>query len=238
VRVHPLFWLVSALLGWPLVEAGFQYLLIWIGCVFVSILIHELGHVFMGRLFGADGYIVLYSFGGLAIGSNHVPRRYQRILVSAAGPGAQFLFFGLIYLALKLWVSSGSATDVFDPASELLVRLLFMLWWINLFWPLFNLLPIWPLDGGMITREVCEGASPERGRAVSLGISAVVSGVLAVHVLLAMNGQPLIPYLGWLRGWYMGLFFALFCISSFQALQAENSRRRRSGWDDDLPWER
>ena len=34
--------------------------------------IHELGHVFMGRLFGTDSHIVLHGFGGLAIGSNNL----------------------------------------------------------------------------------------------------------------------------------------------------------------------
>src|SRR5207302_5403914 len=62
-----------------------SYLLIWIACTFVSILIHELGHVFMGRLFGSHGHIVLYSFGGLAIGSSALRSRWQRIAVYFAG---------------------------------------------------------------------------------------------------------------------------------------------------------
>ena len=69
------------------IERGFEYLLIWIGCVFGSILIHEMGHVFMGQVFGAQGTIVLYSLGGLAIGSSNLPSRWQRIAVSFAGPG-------------------------------------------------------------------------------------------------------------------------------------------------------
>ena len=106
VRVHPLFWLFSAILGWPSGLARNEqrllvpFVLIWIGCVFVSILIHELGHVLMGRLFGSDGYIVLYSFGGVAVGSNDLRRRWQRILVTLAGPLVQLLLFGLTLLAV------------------------------------------------------------------------------------------------------------------------------------------
>ena len=48
VRVHPLFWLVAAILG-----AGSDpdpiELLLWIGTVFVSILIHEMGHALAAR---------------------------------------------------------------------------------------------------------------------------------------------------------------------------------------------
>lgn len=42
VRVHPLFWLVAAMLGWR--NENIPLVLIWVGCVFVSILVHEYGH--------------------------------------------------------------------------------------------------------------------------------------------------------------------------------------------------
>src|SRR6516162_1607753 len=99
VRVHPFFWLVAAFLGWPAVDqaGGLRFLAIWIVCVFISILLHEFGHVFVGRLFGSAGHIVLYGLGGLAIGSNNLSNRWQRIAVSFAGPAAQLLLFGLVY---------------------------------------------------------------------------------------------------------------------------------------------
>src|SRR5882724_4686339 len=79
VRVHPFFWLLAAILGWDLVNLpdGFLFLFIWVICCFLSILLHEFGHVWMGRAFGAhDSYIVLYSFGGLAVGSNDLRQRW------------------------------------------------------------------------------------------------------------------------------------------------------------------
>ena len=103
VRVHPYFWILTVFLGWNLVgsaadqRTGLIYLGLWVICVFVSILIHEMGHVFMGRLFGSHGHIVLYSFGGLAIGSNALDHGWQRFLVSFAGPLIQFVVLGLAY---------------------------------------------------------------------------------------------------------------------------------------------
>src|SRR5690242_17632281 len=41
VRVNPMFWLVSAFLGWWWLDEGLSYLVLWIACVFVSILLHE-----------------------------------------------------------------------------------------------------------------------------------------------------------------------------------------------------
>src|SRR6516162_9943921 len=52
VRVHPWFWLVTALFGSSTLNEGVSYLLLWILCVFFSILIHELGHVAAYALFG------------------------------------------------------------------------------------------------------------------------------------------------------------------------------------------
>src|SRR5436190_12605786 len=78
IRVHPMFWLFSVILGWGAMNLGFSYLLSWVACVFISVLIHELGHVLMGRWFGTEGHIVLYSFGGLAIGSSNQRYRWER----------------------------------------------------------------------------------------------------------------------------------------------------------------
>ena len=89
VRVHPLFWVMSAVLGWGwYLERNFAYLFLWVMCVFVSVLLHELGHVVVGRLFGSQGHILLYSFGGLAIGSTDLRHRWQR-LPQGRGPGSR-----------------------------------------------------------------------------------------------------------------------------------------------------
>jgi Zn-dependent protease len=226
VRVHPMFWIVSVVLGYDgTIRQGVSFVLAWVACVFVSILFHEFGHIWMGRLFGSHGYIVLYSFGGLAIGSKRLYARWQRILVSFAGPLAQFLLLGAVLALLFFlapYVPLGWGPHV-ERIAEFLV-------WINLFWALLNLLPIWPLDGGQIARELCQAVMPERGTLFSLGISMVVSGLLAVHILMASQGRPLLPYVP-AFGMLTALFFAMFCISSFLALQAENARRHQ--WSDD-----
>lgn len=248
VRVHPMFWLMSVVLGYDAtIRLGVGYVLAWVVCVFVSVLLHEFGHIWMGRIFGSHGHIVLFSFGGLAIGSKQLAQRWQRILVSLAGPLIQLLLWTV------LW-KSGARIILSLPENMRLPAFFVwrMLLWINLFWPLLNLLPIWPLDGGQVAREVCQGVSPSGGTVFSLGLSMAVSGFLAVHELMASKGRPLLrlpisesssPLLHDLKGWvesgdmFMAIFFALFCISSFMALQEENQRRRQ--WsDDDWHWER
>jgi Zn-dependent protease len=242
VRVHPMFWIISVVLGYDgTIRLGVGFVLAWVACVFVSVLLHEFGHVWMGRLFGSPGHIVLYSFGGLAIGSKNLYPRWQRILVSFAGPLIQLVLLAVIWFG-RDWLFHFIAPG----ARRAAISIWWMLFEINLLWPLLNLLPIWPLDGGQITREVCQGAMGDRGTAVSLGISLVVAGFLAAHELMASRGRPLLhfpvsestsPYLLLLKAMcesgdmFMALFFLMFCISSFLALQAENERRRR--WSDD-----
>ena len=64
-RVHPFFWLLAVMLG--IRGNSSQGILIWVSVVFVSILVHELGHAFTIRYFGWSPRVVLHSFGGLAI---------------------------------------------------------------------------------------------------------------------------------------------------------------------------
>jgi Zn-dependent protease len=244
VRVHPLFWVVSAILGWRysndtiLPGNGLGAVALWVFCTFLSILLHEFGHVWMGRAFGADGHILLHSMGGLAVGSNAVPSHWQRILVSFAGPGIQLLLWAVLAGAVLLGYAPAPDTPAF--------LMLNMLLWINLFWPVFNLLPVWPLDGGMITREVCQIASRDNGLLTSLWISFVVSAALAVNALWPFarpfahqTGNPwLVFFADFLPGGTLAaIFFALFAVTSFQLIQYEN-QRRRSPWEDQLPWER
>jgi Zn-dependent protease len=259
VRVHPLFWLITAMLGWPstytgVLGNGLGDVAVWVLCAFLSILLHEFGHVWMAQLFGARGQnIVLHSMGGLAInaGARH---RWQRILVLAAGPGIQLILFAVL-VAL---IASGSVSYLIrsQPGEDVSLGQVVLqlalgdLLIMNLFWPLLNLLPIWPLDGGQITREIATGVSPEQGVVVSLWISILVSAALAANAFMVtlMKRTFIPPILGYpvglyLGGMFLGIFFALFAVGSFQALtDAQQARRRRHYWedeDDDLPpWRR
>ncbi len=228
VRVHPLFWLISAIFGWDYMrmDNGFALVGIWIACSFVSILVHEFGHVWAGQLFGTRGHIVLYSFGGLAIGSNHLGVRWQRIVVSLAGPGIQLALYGVMWALMKYVLISSMATW---PTLALHAYLMMM--FVNLYWPLFNLLPIWPLDGGMVSRELCEAGSPRDGTRISLIISIAAAVFLVINSVLARNGKPIVPYI--VMGNYGMLLFAMLAFESFQLLQQLGSRSDYGDhWDD------
>lgn len=216
VRVHPWFWIVTALLGSggrdEMNADGLKLLVLWVACVFVSILIHELGHVLVGRLFGTRGHIVLYGFGGLAIGSSDLPSRWKRIAVYFAGPAAQLLLLPAV-------MAAGLYLGMQEHVNPFLVALLGYLFFINFFWPVLNLLPIWPLDGGKISYDFLGWLLPRNGTHLALGLSLVVAGSLAAF--LASKAI-----------WFSALFFGLLALGSYQAMQAE----ARPRYLDDEPW--
>lgn len=234
VRVHPLFWLMAVLLGWDytslhiLSDSGFAELAVWVLACFLSILLHEFGHVWMGQVFGTRGHVLLHSMGGLAVGSSDLRSGWQRVLVYAAGPAIQLLLWGGLFALLYAGYRPERETPLW--------LLVYVLLTINLYWPLLNLLPILPLDGGQITREICVGVSRRNGLLAALWISLGTSAVLAVNALMGRNGQAFIPYAP--TSMWMAIFFALFAVSSWQMIQAEQQNRRAYYNDDRMPWER
>src|SRR5262249_30155767 len=63
--------------------------LIWVAVCFVSILLHEFGHVAAFRFFGVKSDVLLYAYGGLASPSRDVRGTFARVFVSVAGPGGR-----------------------------------------------------------------------------------------------------------------------------------------------------
>ena len=257
VRVHPFFWLSTVLLGLDPKLPGIDkltYLLVWAAVLCVSILVHELGHVLMGRTFGARGHILLTGFCGLAIGSSELPERWQRNAVFLAGPGAGFLLAGLvttiswfIYPDFTLFalgflfhvlVPVGPDTTIPPP---LIVHAIVNMLWVNIFWGLVNLLPIWPLDGGQVCREVCQKYRGRDGVYTSLVISIATAAGFAVLALIEiMMKKPLVRFLSFGGSWFAVLFFGLLAAGSWQLLQ--HVRRVGPNWENPdeeprAPWE-
>lgn len=141
VRVEPVFFLVTAYLA--LGERQIGLMIAWVAVVFVSILLHELGHALAYRRFGSPASIVLWGLGGLTMGRSQAPRR--SIAVSLAGPLAGLAVLGLpaLWLQQQEVVTDPSAAAVLD-----------MVVWVNVAWSVVNLLPVLPLDGGNVARDV------------------------------------------------------------------------------------
>lgn len=244
VRVHPFFWLAALILGtsgqWggkgevnP--EAGIQ-LLIWTGVLFVSILVHELGHSFVIRYFGQFPRIVMYMMGGLAItdtqsnfGMRTAGRRtpQQQIVISLAGPGAGFVLASLtaallVALGGRFWLVEEFPCYRFslpDNAARPVGMLISGLLFINIFWGLVNLLPVLPLDGGQVARELFEMSDYGSGLVRCLWLSVITGAVVAVASWFLLHDM------------FMALLFASLAASNYMTLQ-----QMSGGGSGGRPW--
>jgi Zn-dependent protease len=247
VRVHPFFWIFTALLGASVLEDyGVLFLLVWIAVVLVSILVHELGHALAFRRFGVDSHIVLYAFGGLAVPWSHVNGRWRRIVVSLAGPFAGFVLCGVLWGSNQLspWVPDRGA---FGAKPDPLWYAYIALVWVNLVWGIFNLLPVFPLDGGQVSQEVCGALWRRNGQRIALQISFVVACLIAVYGVACFIDRGSGTVLGWLPGWvprprglWTAILFGLLAVQSYQLLQqlAKPFYYFEDAEDDRPPWKR
>lgn len=150
-----------------------KFLLAWLALVTVSVIVHEGGHVAALRMYGFRPEVSLNTFGGLtstAEDGHLSPAR--SILVSLAGPAAGIMLGVTIESALVpiggqgvLWLRSAS-------------------WLVNIGWSLINLLPIMPLDGGHVIRELVEVASRKRGVTVFWLVTGLTTATLAAWFLV------------------------------------------------------
>ncbi len=222
VRVHPLFWLIALIFG---VSGGVLGALIWVVVLFVSLLVHELGHAFAMRYFGLDASIVLYAGGGLAqretvrFGSRSFGVALgpaQDVAISLAGPLAGFALALLVMLGVT--AAGGSIlmpTSLLNPAPNailpfgigILDSVVNALLWANIFWGLVNLAPVLPLDGGQVARRLWSWSDPVGGAQRAMWLSVIAGAVMAAAGLLI-----------W-RSTYMAVLFGLLAFQSYQAMK-------------------
>jgi len=145
--------------------AGLLAILILAAGIFGSVALHELGHSVVARAKG--GYIheiVLYPFGGAAKISNIPKRPVDEILVALAGPA--------VSLALSL---------IFRQ-----FELLWFLGYLNGMLFFFNILPVFPMDGGRVLRAAL---ILNKGRVDATRIAATVGKYFCgLFVLVGLFG--------------------------------------------------
>ena len=195
VRVHPIFWLTGVIICWGAYQHDPPMLMMAVAAVFLSVLIHELGHATMTRLFGWPSEIVLGFFGGYATTARTSTGRNLAVLF--AGPGAGFALAALAFVALRVGV---------EMPERVRATLGFLLF-INIAWSLLNLIPVLPLDGGQIAREILVWFSPRRGEQWAMLLSAVVGAVAAAAGYFLLNQM------------FLGIFFGLFAYQNFAGWQ-------------------
>ena len=174
----------------------------WIAIGFVSLMVHELGHALTADRFGLGPIeIRLTQMGGLTR-HKRPSRPWQMLIIALAGPGAGL---GLAAAAMALVVAS-PGTAAADVAADVA--------YLNVLWSVFNLLPLFPMDGGMATSSVLQMITPKWAWPITWTLGLTLSIVLAGAAFSI--GEI-----------FIALFAALFASQNGQALWAWNKSRAR-----------
>ncbi len=216
VRINPIFWLGAILLGARMPD----WLPIWVPVLFVSVLVHEMGHALVIRGCGWQPSILFYMFGGLSIYQPTYRSPIRQILVSLAGPAAGFLLVGAILLGavatrhpvhfeiglpllIVPWVDG-----IADGTLNVVVGLLLL---VNTVYGIINLLPVFPLDGGKVLRELLQLLRIAQAPILSLWISLTVAAGIAAYGIAVEYHE-------------LAILFGLLAVSNFRMLQAYRSQ--------------
>ena len=187
ITVRPTFLLIAALLGLSTGRTSLMVALV--GVLFVSIVVHELGHALTARAYGAEVEIELNGIGGLtswsATNRNFGPGR--RAAVAAAGSAVGVLFGGLTWLV-------ASTFGPFSGMAELVVRYLIL---VNVLWGLLNWLPIRPLDGGHLLVSLLQKVTPRNATRVS-NVVFLITSIAALGVAIWFKLYFIAFFAGWL----------------------------------------
>jgi Zn-dependent protease len=164
--------------------------------LFLIVLIHEFGHQLACRSVGGRTHdIVLWPLGGVAYVSP--PQRPGAQLWSiAAGPLVNVVLVPL--LSVLVFISWHlHLAETMPNAADFIVNI----WWINVGLLIFNLMPVYPLDGGQILRSLLWFPF---GRANSLLIASIIgfAGVAALAILAV-----------WSRSVWMGIMAAFILMN-------------------------
>lgn len=174
--------------------------------LFAIVTLHEFGHSLACRQVGGTAnQVVLWPLGGLAY-VNPPQRPGATLWSSAAGPLVNVVLVPTLIGLAFLGRFVGLAATMPD-ASRLLRAVTFM----NLGLLIFNLLPVYPMDGGQILRSLLWFPL---GRARSLTAATVVGflGVLGLFAVAVAIGSPWIGV--------VAAFLGLSCWRGFQQARA------------------
>jgi len=198
------------------IEMGWS--LAYVCLLFVCVTLHELGHCFMARRFGVTvPRILLLPIGGMAEFSSIPKRPRSEILIALAGPATNFLVASILMI-FALHTTNWNPEDFPDHGVELLQHLVIM----NIVMGCFNLLPVFPMDGGRILRALFATRLPYR--------KATRIAVRTGEVLSILGAFTMVFYF---KNYLGGVLFAfVFMAGELEWRAFKQADRDECEWED------
>ncbi|MDR3233876.1 MAG: site-2 protease family protein [Planctomycetaceae bacterium] len=198
VTIQPFFWFVAVLIGSASLgtiddtPVWLAKLAVFVSAVLISVLVHELGHALAFRyLYGVPSSITVHFLGGLTAPLLPVRRTYTaagtfgQMFLAFSGPLAGFILAGVMIMFRS------ALPEPHLVSVQLITHLFGWTFALSIIWGIFNLLPIYPMDGGHIARELLAFIFPHRGVRYSLMLSMTCAAVLAI-LALRMQSLPMV----------------------------------------------
>jgi len=158
IAIHPL----SLILALIIIALGYmeQFFII-----FSIVTIHELAHIVIAKIYGADlSKIIIYPIGEMAILKNlFLIKPFKRIIIICAGPAINIIL-GFIFFIL-----GNNDTSKFISLANFSIAI-------------FNILPIYPLDGGKLFNIIL---SDSIGILISNEITLIISKIFIFVIIIA-----------------------------------------------------
>jgi Zn-dependent protease len=155
--IHPGFLMIAALLGFYQSQGSLMGAVLWMLVIFLSVFVHEMGHALTAMFFGQTPHVEFVSMGGVTSYRGKALSSMKRFFVILNGPLFGFFF----YLGARGMLHSGFS---FHP---LLTQMFWMIQVMNFWWSVFNLVPLFPLDGGQLMKVILEGWLGPKGTRVA-----------------------------------------------------------------------
>lgn len=192
IHVHPIVYLLFLI-------AFLTGMFVEIVVIFSLVLIHELGHYVAARIFGwRIRSLKLWFFGGVMETDEHSTRPlHEELIVTIAGPVQHVWIYGvLIFIGDILF--SDAFVDLILTYNGLIL--------------LFNMLPIFPLDGGKIIHFVAQLFLPFQQAHFWILLSSLMS-IIVISVLYVI---------------YYGYNLSLLCLLSILIVEIFTEWQRRA----------
>ena len=218
---------IAVLIAWSLAQGYFPSVYEglrvqtywWMGIagmlgLFASILLHEIAHSLVARIFGVEvKSITLWLLGGLAELSERPPSPRAEFFIAIAGPITSLALGALAYAATQLLVDL--------PGLQSASAVLRYLFFLNVAVAIFNMVPAFPLDGGHVLRAIIWARKDDLFEATRIaaragstfGMVLIILGILNVVITSSLNGLWLV---------LLGIFVRAAADSSFHALEVEH----------------
>ena len=185
-KIHWSFFVLGILM---LIYGKFQTFL----CSLLCVLLHEMGHSFVGKKLGYKlNLITLTPYGAMLSGNNSPFNADDEIKIAVAGP---LVNLALVVISVALWW-------IFP----VLYNFTFQFVWVNIYTFIFNILPMYPLDGGRILKAL---VAKKWGGAVARKILKIF-GIIITSIMFLMFFVSFFYTLNYMLG--INALFLLVCL--------------------------